>query len=89
MKPQPTLPQTRELFRPRLDEQLNMKHPLVRLADLMNWEEIERSFSAHAGPAASCKQGREPRCCLKSELFRVDWIVKAGISCPCNDTFSA
>ena len=38
---------TRELFRPRLDEQLNMKHPLVRLADLMNWEEIERSFSAH------------------------------------------
>ena len=47
MKPQPTLPQTRELFRPRLDEQLNMKHPLVRLADLMNWEEIERSFSAH------------------------------------------
>ena len=47
MKPQPTVPQTRELFRPRLDEQLNMKHPLVRLADLMNWEEIERSFSAH------------------------------------------
>ena len=54
MKPQPTLPQTRELFRPRLDEQLNMKHPLVRLADLMNWEEIERSFSAHF----TCSRGR-------------------------------
>ena len=36
MKPQPTLPQTRELFRPRLDEQLNMKHPLT--ADLSDAE---------------------------------------------------
>ena len=38
---------TGELIRPRLDEQLKMSHPLVRLANLMNWEEIERSFGAH------------------------------------------
>ncbi|WP_419204941.1 IS5 family transposase [Bordetella trematum] len=47
MKPHERSPQTDELFRSRLDEQLNMRHPLVRLAALMNWREIERSFSAH------------------------------------------
>ena len=47
MGPRPRTPQTDELPRPRLDEQLKMSHPLVRLANLMNWEEIERSFGAH------------------------------------------
>ena len=47
MGPRPRAPQTGELPRPRLDEQLKMSHPLVRLANLMNWEEIERSFGAH------------------------------------------
>lgn len=47
MKLHPRGPQTSDLFRPRLDEQINMKHPLVRLAGLMNWQEIERNFSAH------------------------------------------
>lgn len=47
MGPRPHAPQTDELPRPRLDEQLKMSHPLVRLASLMNWEEIERSFGAH------------------------------------------
>lgn len=45
MAPKPTQPQTAELFRPRLDEQINMQHPLVRLAALIDWAEIERSFS--------------------------------------------
>lgn len=35
------------MFRPRLDEQIKMSHPLVRLSSLMNWQEIERSFGAH------------------------------------------
>ncbi|MDB5745141.1 MAG: transposase, family [Polaromonas sp.] len=47
MGPRPHAPQTDELHRPRLDEQLKMSHPLVRLANLMNWDEIERSFGAH------------------------------------------
>ena len=38
---------TDELTRPRLDEQLKMSHPLVRLSKLMNWEQIECSFGAH------------------------------------------
>lgn len=41
MGPKPSQPQTAELFRPRLDEQINMKHPLVRLAALIDWAEIE------------------------------------------------
>lgn len=36
-----------DLFRPRLDEQINMKHPLVRLAGLIDWEEIHRTFAGH------------------------------------------
>ena len=33
--------------RPRLDEQIDLAHPLVRLAALIDWDEIERSFGAH------------------------------------------
>jgi transposase, IS5 family len=47
MGPKPTLPRTDELFRQRLDEQIKMSHPLVRLAGLLNWPEIERVFGAH------------------------------------------
>ncbi len=47
MPPQPKVPKPDELLRPRLDEQINMSHPLVRLAALMDWDKIERSFAAH------------------------------------------
>lgn len=46
MGPKPQQAQTAELFRSRLDEQINMKHPLVKLAALIDWPQIERSFSA-------------------------------------------
>ncbi|WP_031407147.1 IS5 family transposase [Thiomonas sp. FB-Cd] len=36
-----------DLFRARLDEQINMKHPLVRLAGLIDWDEIHRTFAGH------------------------------------------
>lgn len=36
-----------DLFRARLDEPLNMKHPLVRLAGLIDWYEIHRTFAGH------------------------------------------
>ncbi|RAR76099.1 IS5 family transposase, partial [Paracidovorax anthurii] len=45
MGPKPSQPHTAELFRPRLDEQINMKHPLVKLAALIDWTEIERTFA--------------------------------------------
>ena len=54
MGPKPSQPQSGELFRPRLDEQLNMKHPLVRLATLIDWAEIERTFAV----SFTCGRGR-------------------------------
>ncbi len=48
MVPKPSQPQMAELFRPRLDEQINMSHPLVRLAMLIDWAEIERTFALGA-----------------------------------------
>ncbi len=36
-----------DMFRQRLDEQINMKHPLVLLAGLINWDEIHRTFAGH------------------------------------------
>ena len=45
MGPKPSQPQSGELFRPRLDEQINMLHPLVRLTALIDWTEIERTFA--------------------------------------------
>ena len=36
-----------DLFRARLDAQINMKHPLVRLAGLIDWDEIHRTFGGH------------------------------------------
>lgn len=47
MGPTPVAAQTNCLFVNRLDELLNMRHPLVLLAGLIDWGEIERSFSAH------------------------------------------
>ena len=45
MGPKPSQPQFGELFRPRLGEQLSMRHPLVRLATLIDWVEVERTFA--------------------------------------------
>ena len=41
MGPKPMTPASGELFRQTLREQINLKHPLVRLADLIDWERIE------------------------------------------------
>lgn len=47
MGPKPLLPQSEELFRRRLEEQLKMSHPLIRLVMLINWDAIERNISTH------------------------------------------
>ena len=47
MAPRTHVAQTDELSRPRLDEQLKMSHPLIKLSQLMNWEQIERKLGAH------------------------------------------
>ena len=47
MGPKPQSVSSEDLFRSRLDAQLKMNHPLIRLAQLINWDEIERRFSVH------------------------------------------
>ena len=45
MGPKPSQPQSDELFISRVDELINMRHPLVKLAALIDWAEIERTFA--------------------------------------------
>ena len=47
MGPKPSGPHTGDLFRYSLVEMINLKHPLVRLADVMDWELIAKVFGAH------------------------------------------
>lgn len=39
--------ETDDLFRARLDTQINLKHPLAVLAQHIDWAEIERTFGSH------------------------------------------
>ena len=82
MGPKPSQQQFGDLFRPRLDEQLSMMHPLVRLAALIDWTEIECTFAVsftfcRGRPAfpprlvEGCLRNSSRRvalrCCLKSD----------------------
>lgn len=40
------------MFPPRLDELLNLKPPLIRLAGLMDWALIERHLTSDRGRPA-------------------------------------
>ena len=41
MGPKATAPQSQDLFRPMLIELVNLKHPLVKLAEMIEWEHID------------------------------------------------
>ena len=47
MKPKETYPKSSELFAHRLDEIINMNHPLVKLAQLIDWTVFEREWAGH------------------------------------------
>jgi IS5 family transposase len=47
MGPKPSAPKTDKRSVSRLDELINMGHPLVRLGGLIDWGEIERTFGTH------------------------------------------
>jgi IS5 family transposase len=51
MGPKSSQPQSGELFRPRLDELLNLRHPLIVLTGLVDWAEIDRTFSVSSTSA--------------------------------------
>ena len=47
MGPKKPAPQTGDMFKHPLIEMINLKHPLVKLADVMDWELIENAFGTH------------------------------------------
>ena len=47
MGPKTTAPQNDDLFKSRLDQLLNLKHPLIQLAELIDWRRIENTFADH------------------------------------------
>ena len=46
MHPNPAIPQTKELFLQPLSEQINLRHPLIQLAALIDWNAIDQLASA-------------------------------------------
>jgi IS5 family transposase len=45
MRPKPSDPTEQpELFRSRLDNMVDLRHPLVRLAGLIDWDRFEEAF---------------------------------------------
>jgi IS5 family transposase len=58
MGPKATTPSGNQPPRPRLDEQIDLGHPLARLVALIDWQEIERSFGAHWPPSAVAQRCR-------------------------------
>lgn len=47
MGPKPVGPQSNDLFRQRLDELVNLQHPLARLAQHIDWRVFEEKWAGH------------------------------------------
>ena len=47
MGPKSPTPQTQQFFGYPLDQHLNLKHPLIQLTALIDWSEIDKTFSGH------------------------------------------
>ena len=40
----------KDLFRPALDEIIDLGHPLARLAEEIDWDFLDRRFASASGP---------------------------------------
>ncbi len=47
MRPKTAEPQSQQLFGFPLEQHLNMNHPLIKLAGLMDWDRIDTTLAAH------------------------------------------
>jgi hypothetical protein len=68
MRPkQPDLSETPELFRARLENLIGRRHPLARLAELIDWRAFEQSFGVLYQERAGrlLRERREDRCRAK------------------------
>ncbi len=47
MRPKTPEQQSDDLFKLRLDQLLNMNHPLIKLSELIDWDRIDTTLAAH------------------------------------------
>jgi len=47
MGPKPAGPQSHDMFRQRLDELVNLQHPLAKLAQYIDWQVFEQKWAPH------------------------------------------
>ena len=47
MKPRTPQPESRDIFKQSLVEMINLKHPLVKLGDTINWDVINEQFGSY------------------------------------------
>src|SRR5688500_6283841 len=52
MGPKPTLPSSGDLYRSRLDQILDQRHELFRLASLIDWDGFDQEFGRFYGTVA-------------------------------------
>ena len=57
-RPKPKTREPDDLYRARLSQQLDMRHPLVQLAGLITWQEFERSSARCITRAAGGRASR-------------------------------
>ena len=71
MGPKQPAADSRDFFRQPLVDMINPKHPLVSLAVVIDWDEIEQSFGAHFASSV----GRPPEfnsfCTQVSDLIEL------------------
>ncbi len=67
MRPkQPDQSETPELFRARLENLIDRRHPLVRLAELIDWRGFEESFGLlYKASACSTRRASAGRACRR------------------------
>lgn len=53
---------TEDLFRSRLEQMIDLRHPLVRLSEVMPWKALESELSGVLPPAPPVPGGPPCRC---------------------------
>ena len=60
MKPHSRAPEQNDLMRPRLVDMIDARHELVKLADLIDWESLEREWAGFF-PSKTGRPATSPR----------------------------
>ena len=84
MGPKATEIQTDELFLMRLDGQLKMSHPLIMLANTLDWSAVEKEFVSYCilPPKRPPVTTQNEPAVLSRPLVHCFWLKLTGIRFP-------